>query len=205
VRSRLARGLLSAVLVLALVATFWMHRESLPSHALIAALAVGLGAVGRWASPRAAALTSVAAMLSTIGICVACERVAVSRIDAIASSRFPGDRTLDHVLSATPTQPLCWEVLVLATRGDRYTVRNAILSIAPRLLSVRDCPGVFPQPPVSSPRNASAPVPAIRLPPTPPRSAVNAPNSASILWLGEYSMSRSQLIGLVQKHCRAAA
>jgi inner membrane protein len=205
VRSRLARGLLSAVLVLALVATLWMHRGSLLSYAVIAALAVGLVAVGRLASPRAAALTSIAAMASIIGISVACARVAVSRIDAIASSRFPGDSTLDQVLSATPTHPLCWEVLVLATQGDRYTVRDAILSIAPELIPVSNCPTVFPQRPVSSARTSAGAARAIRLPPAPPRGTVNAPNSASILWLGEYSMSRSQLIELVAKHCRATA
>lgn len=205
VRSKPARWLLVLVLVLALAATLWMHRGSPLSYAVIMVIAAGLVAVGRWTSPRAAALTSAAAMLSIIGVSVACERIAVSRIDAIAASRFPGVRTLDHVFSATPTQPLCWEVLMLATEGDRYTVRDAVLSVAPGLLPVSQCPGVFPQRAPSAPRASLRPAPDVRLPPAPPRSRVDAPNSASIVWLGEYSMSRSRLIELVNERCRAAA
>ena len=205
VRSALARWLMVLVLVLALAATLWMHRGSPLSYAVIMVIAAGLVAVGRWTSPRAAALTSAAAMLSIIGVSVACERIAVSRIDAIAASGFPGVRTLDHVLSATPTQPLCWEVLMLTTEGDRYTVRDAVLSVAPGLLPVGRCPRVFPQRPPSAPRASLRPAPDVRLPPAPPTSRVDAPNSASLVWLGEYSMSRSRLAELVNEHCRAAA
>ncbi len=215
VRSPLARGVLSLALVLALGATFWMHRGSLLSCAVAVAVAAGLLAVGRWASPRAAALTSATAMVLIVGVSVACERVAVNRIDAIVGSRFPADRTLDRVLSATPTHPVCWEVLVLGAQGDRYIVRDAVLSIAPGLIPVGQCPTVFPQRPPSVSRDSARPdsVPAetaratraIRLPPAPPRSEVNVPNSAAIVWLGEYSMSRSQLVEVVREHCRAAA
>jgi inner membrane protein len=205
VRSGPARGAMSLVLVLALGATLWMHRGSLPSYAVTVAIALGLLAVGRWSSPRAAALTSATAMVLIVGVSVLCERVAVSRIDAIASSRFPADRTLDRVLSATPTRPLCWEVLLLGTEGDRYIVRDAVLSIAPGLLPVRQCPTVFPQRPPSAPRTSARPAPGVQGTPIPPRLPVNAPNSAAVLWLGEYSMSRSRLAELVDEHCRAAA
>jgi inner membrane protein len=135
----------------------------------------------------------------------------VRRIDGIANDSFPGYRTLDHVLTPTPTDPLCWDVLVLGTQGDRYAIRHAVLSIAPRLVSASRCPTLFPERPVTAPPDSrtggSTPrAPAgLSLPPAPPRSAVSVPDSASVLWLGQYSMSIAQLVQLVEAHCEAAA
>lgn len=211
VRSRLARVLLSLAAVAGLLGVGWMHRgEPLTCIAILAGT-LGLLGVGRWAADRAAALTSVAVMAGIIAISVACGAVARSRIDGVLAARFPGYRMLDRILMPTPAHPLCWEVLVLETRGDLYTVRDGALSITPGAIPIKRCPVVFPLRPPPGPEASRGeperPARASRLarPPRPPVLPVPAPDSSSTLWFGEYSMSRAQLVRLVDGNCDAAA
>src|SRR6185437_14887160 len=223
-RSWLARVLLSLAAIAGLLGVGWMHRgEPLACVAIVAAT-LGLLGLGRWASARAAALTSIAVMAGVITVSVACGSVAARRLDGVLAERFPGYRGIDRVLMPTPAYPLCWEVLVLDTRGDLYTVRDGVLSIAPDVVPISRCPTVFPQLPPPRPERSGAPLPpppctegtragtersagASRFarPPTPPMTPVPAPNSSSTLWFGEYSMSRAQLVRLVDGNCDAAA
>ena len=212
VRSRLARWLISLIVVAALGVSIWIHPEALLWDVSLAVVTGGLLAVGRHAAPRAAALTSATAMTLVIVISVACGRIAASRIETIANSSFAGDRALDHILTPTPTYPLCWDALTLTTRGDRYTVRHAVLSLAPELVAAAACPALQPQRQTNSPRHAAGSAAAARTsatplmrPEDPPRSRVDEPNSAAIFWLGQYSMSRRQLVRLFEEHCDAAA
>ncbi|HXR90577.1 MAG TPA: metal-dependent hydrolase [Steroidobacteraceae bacterium] len=193
VRSWLARVLLSLATMAGLLGVGWMHRGEPLSWVAIVAAALGLMAVGRWASARAAALTSVAAMAGVIAISVACGSVAATRIDGILAARFPGDRSIDRILMPTPAYPLCWEVLALQTRGDLYMVRDGVLSITPEVVPIGRCPVVFPRRPPA--RRQAAP----------PMTPVPAPNSPSTVWFGEHSMSRAQLVRLVDGNCDAAA
>jgi inner membrane protein len=218
-RSWLARVLLSLATMAGLLGVGWMHRGEPLSWVAIVAAGLGLMAVGRWASARAAALTSVAAMAGVIAVSVACGFVAASRIDGILAERFPGARSIDRILMPTPAYPLCWEVLALQTRGDQYTVRDGVLSITPDIVPIGRCPVVFPQRP--PPRPGSSRVPARSQPdagrersgrgprfvrqPAPPMTPAPAPNSPSTVWFGEYSMSRTQLVRLVDGNCDAAA
>ena len=210
VHSRVARVLMALVVLVAVAAAMWMHRGEPLVDLSIVVVALGLLVVGRHASPRAAALTSSAAMVVVIGVSLACGAAAATRADAIADSSFRGYRTLDHILTPTPTYPLCWELLLLQTRGDLYTVRRGLLSVAPGSVPVTHCPAVFPlRPPRSSSRTGvgttSDPGTNRLLPPSPLATPVAAPGSAAVLWLGEYSMSKSQLRRLVHDNCEAAA
>lgn len=216
-RSWPARVLLSLAAMAGLLGVGWMHRGEPLSVAAIVAATVGLLGVGRWASARGAALTSVAVMAGVVVISVACGSVAAGRIDGILAERFPGYRRIDRVLMPTPAYPLCWEALVLQTRGDLYTVRDGVLSITPGVVPIGRCPTVFPQRPPPRPEDSrvrSPPPPSAERsarasrfvrPPTPPMTPVPAPNSSSTLWFGEYSMSRAQLVRLVDGNCDAAA
>lgn len=208
-RSRLARCLIGVAVILALGISIWVHSGSLPWVACLATVTLALGVVGQRASPRTAALTSVAAMTLVAGVGLICGTVAARRIDDIAGSGFPGYRMLDHVLTPTLTQPLCWDAFVLASQGDRYVIRHAVLSIAPILVTAVQCAALAPQTrPASAPGEPVAPrerVPLRSGTPAPPKSRVDARDSASIFWLSEYSMSRAQLVGLVEEHCEAAA
>ncbi len=210
-RSQLARWLLSLAVALAVSLSIWVHGGApLWDVGSVAAAAV-LVLIGRNASPRAAALTSAGAMVLVVASSLVCAALAVRRIDAIASSLFPGERILDHVLTPTPTDPVCWDALVLTTQGDRYAVRHAVLSLVPQHVSASRCPQILLQRPPASPGGPPRSFPPQAPPargvptPTPPVSPVGLADSASIHWLDEYSMSRGQLVSLVQGHCDAAA
>jgi len=208
-RSRLARVLVGLAALAGLLGVGWMHRGEPLSYAAIVAATLGLLAVGRAAPARAAALTSATVMLAVITVSITCASVAAGRIDGIVGDRFPGYRRIDRITMPTPAHPLCWEVLVLQTRGELYTVRDGVLSIAPGLLPISHCPMVFPQRPPPRPEGggtgSSARVQRFIRPPTPPMTPVPVPNSSSTLWFGEYSMSRAQLLRLVDGNCAAAA
>jgi inner membrane protein len=222
VRSWLARVLLSLAVIAGLLGVGWMHRgEPLFAVAIVGAT-LGLLGVGRWASSRAAALTSVAVMAGVVVLSVACGSVAAGQIDGILAERFPEYRRIDRVLMPTPAYPLCWEVLVLQTRGDLYTVLDGVLSITPGVVPIGRCPTVFPQRPPPRPQSSpqrpppssggsragaerSARAARFVRPPTPPMTPAPAPDSSSTLWFGEYSMSRAQLVRLVDGNCDAAA
>jgi hypothetical protein len=96
---------------------------------------------------------------------------AARHADRLATTAFAQDRLIDHVLSPMPANPLCWDMLLLETQGDRYIARRAVLSIASRVIAAADCPAEH-----SPVRTA-------------PLSPVFSADSPEILWLGEFSMS----------------
>ncbi len=84
--------------------------------------------------------------------------------------------------------PLCWDVLLLETHGDRYAMRHGRLSNAPALIPADRCPSM------SVDGHTTAPL-----------TRVAALESAEIHWSGEFSMSKQRLGELVAMHCDAAA
>ena len=84
--------------------------------------------------------------------------------------------------------PLCWDVLLLETHGDRYSVRHGVLSNAPTLIPASRCPTILG----NWPATASF-------------ARVAAPESAGIHWLGEFEMSKTDLAQIVRGNCSAAA
>jgi inner membrane protein len=152
------------------------------------ALTVILLVVGSRAPARAAAITSAAAMLAVTATFVVSGQVAARTVTTLAATDFPGGRVIDHVLSPGPMNPLCWDVLLLEIRGDRYAVRHGVLSNAPVLLPASKCRTV------AGDRATSVPL-----------EKVAAPQTAAVHWFGEFEMSRSALAQLVASHCDAAA
>ena len=201
VRTAAARWLMSAVGLLAVGASVFIHSGAPLWQLSVVIAGAALLAAGRLASARDAALTSAAAMALVVGVALTCGTVAARRIETLANRQFPEYRTLDHILTPTPTEPRCWDALIVATRGDRYTVRHAILSLAPGVVAAAGCPEFALRRPTNPPRDAPG---ATSQPPAPVAHPVDAPDSAAIHWLGEYSMSRSQLVRLVREHCDAA-
>ncbi len=143
--------------------------------------------IGWRAAARTAALASAIAMLACTATFIAGGQLAARSVDAIAAADFRSDRIIDHVLSPGPLDPLCWSVLLLETNGDHYVVRRAVVSSTPALLSANRCPLSLGQPT------------------TVPMTAVVAPESAAIHWLGEFAMSRTELAQIVAGDCDAAA
>jgi hypothetical protein len=144
--------------------------------------------IGWRASARTAAIASAVAMLTVTAAFITGGYLAARHIDAIAAADFPADHVIDHVLSPGAMNPLCWDVLLLETHGDRYIARHGILSNLPALITAARCPTL----------SGSGPTVV-------PLAKVLAPESAAIHWLGEFEMSKTDLAQIVAGNCNAAA
>jgi len=182
-RTTTARVVLALILLVAGIAVLAVHRFGLLwwSAPLLAGLLVMLG---RRCSARAAALTSATLMLVIAAVFMTGRQVAASRIDALAHQHFPGVVTLDKVLSPNPTNPFCWDVLLVQSGNDSYVVRRGLLSIA--------------RPPLAA---SCSRLLAGRG--TAPLTPVSAAESPEMLWLGEFAATRSSLTSLVANDCAA--
>jgi inner membrane protein len=188
VRSTWVRAVIALALIAGLLLSVISHLVR-PAGCLAYGVATGtLLAAGRRASARTAALASAALAVGITAIFILAGQHVAGRVESLARTNFPGDLIIDHVLMPMPMNPLCWDVLLLATNADRYTIRHGAISSAPRLTAAATCPSI----PVD--RHTTAPL-----------TAVAASDSDEMHWSGEFSMSKSQLLRLVAAHCDAAA
>jgi inner membrane protein len=127
-------------------------------------------------------------MIAVTAAFVTAGQFAAHSVDSLAAADFPGDRIIDHVLTPSPLNPFCWDVLLLATRGDRYAVRHGVLSNAPALIRADRCPTLTGNRPTTA-----------------PMTRVSAADSAAMHWFGAFEMSKTRLAELVAGHCDAAA
>ncbi len=205
VRSALARVVLGLSLVAAMALCLVSHRVTPLWCAGLGLLILVLLVVGARASARTAAMTSAVVMLAVTAMFLVAGGVAARRVEALAASNFPADRLLDHVLTPAPMNPLCWDVLLLETSGDRYLVREGVLSNLPALVPAEHCPRLFGDRPATGPVRPSAAA-AAGTPAAPgPVSAPLRVGPGEIRWHGEFAMSRALLVKLVASHCDAAA
>lgn len=186
VRTRWARVALCLVLLLALGIGGLLHRDLPLWLACALPLVAAMLFVGRRYSARAAALTSAVAIVCVTAVFLVSGRVAARDVAAFAATNFPRESTVDHVLSPLPSNPLCWNVLLLQEAGEQYVVRQGVVAVAPSLLAAGRCPtlplGVQVTAPYQRPRTAS---------------------SASVRWQGELVMDRSRLAAIVAENCEA--
>lgn len=191
--ARAARVAMALVLVAALAAVVYVdHRQWLWCIVLIATTVLLL-MLGRRLAPRQASWLSAGLMLAITAVNVLAAAAAARAVAAIATRAFPGDVTVDHVLTPAPTNPLCWDVLLVQTSPDRYSVRHGTVTIAAQLLSAQHCPRVVDAGQTTAP-----------LRPVHPAAADEPESGRAISWIGEFSMSRALLPMLAQQHCDAA-
>lgn len=185
-RSIVARILIGLVLAAAIAL-------SVRSGMVPTALCVALGAlmlillfVASRASPQMAASLGIATTLGVTIVFIAAGALAAHRVESLAASRFPSAQTLDHVLTPMPANPFCWDLILLQRQGDNYTARHAMLSLAPSLMSVKDCPV-----------RAGERQTASRMKPV-------AADESGIRWLADYWTSVAALRASVRSSCIAA-
>jgi inner membrane protein len=186
VKSLWARIFVGFALLAALAANVVMHLAQPAWYIAVVLLTIALLVVGKRASARTAALTSAAATVGVTAMFIFAGQAAAHRVEAIAAQDFPSETGIDRVLSPSPTNPLCWDVLLLQSGGGRYIARHAMLANAPSLLAADRCLGVF--------EGQST---------TAPMTAVRAPASRAVRWLGEFSMPDDRLASLVAQDCEA--
>jgi inner membrane protein len=185
--STIARILLGLVLLAAVVASIV---SGLVPRAIYESLIGFIGLmlwIGWRGQVRTAALASAAAVIVLTVSFIVAGHIAARRVESMASAEFPAARMIDDVLTPMPEDPLCWDVLVLQTTGDRYISRRATLALAPALIPANRCGGF-----------------SIDRRTLPPQTEAAVRDAAAIRWR-EFSMSRAALAALVASHCDAAA
>jgi inner membrane protein len=188
VRTVLARIVVAIAVVLALVANTYMHLAQPAWWIGAIAMTVALLIAGKRSSPRAASLTSAALILCVTAVFLGGGYAASNRVEAMAATRFPGEKSIDHVLSPAPTNPFCWDLLLVQSGDGRYTVRHGVLSNAPALIPSGKCQPIF-----AGQRT------------TAPMSPVQMPSTDEVRWLGEFSISEARLASVMERSCDALA
>ncbi|MBQ5962084.1 metal-dependent hydrolase [Massilia sp. ZL223] len=133
------------VLLAAAFAAFaWMGFLQWGSLVLLAGVAGAVMLAAR-RSGTAALVTAVLACIGFIGVQALGAHLARAQIRAELAQRDPGGRVLDLPLSAFPSNPLCWAFATVSddAGAGSYAVRVGVLSLAPDLNPVSQCPARF--------------------------------------------------------------
>lgn len=187
-RSRVTRSLVALVLVVG-VGLSWFSGLVPPAHAAVLTLVtVGLAVVGRRASARTALGCGIAMWLAVTAVYGVTGRMADTRVDALLADGFPAERTLDTVLTPSPVDPFCREVLTVSLDGDRYVARSALHSLLPAWMPADRC---------AQRRLATTP--------TAPLVPVARPATDEVVWVGELSIARTVPVTLAQDYCAVSA
>jgi inner membrane protein len=115
-------------------------------------------------------------------------QLAARRVEALAATTFPGARSIDHVLTPMPANPLCWEVMLVQTQDEVVVARRMMLALAPALIPAHGC--------LSR---------SLDLPSSAPLERVRADDSAELHWYGEVVTGIEGLKSRVATDCEAAA
>jgi inner membrane protein len=187
-RTRLARFIVVGVLGIGIgLALFSGLVPRLPAIALIVVIAAMLLLAWR-ATPRKALLAGVALWLAVTAMFVVSSQVTARRIDSFAATLFPGERSVDHVLTPMPSNPLCWEVMLVQTQDQAMIARRTMLALAPSLIPADAC--------LSR---------SLTIPSSAPLERVHAADTAELHWYGEIATDLDRLRRRVATDCEAAA
>ncbi|HKQ85051.1 MAG TPA: metal-dependent hydrolase [Steroidobacteraceae bacterium] len=188
-RSTCARGLV----VLALVAGIWLglgtQMVPWPLLGAFIVLSAVMLYVGYKLSPPRAAVTGVIVWLAFTAMFLSAGATAEARLHAALRRAMPTEPLLDAMRSPMPMNPVCWEVMLVQSRdAASFSVRRAVLSLAPDWIPASTCP-----------------TRGLNLPTSAPLRAVSVPDNGELQWHGELIMSRIALRQLARQRCEAHA
>jgi inner membrane protein len=182
---RVARGLLSLILVLGLVLA-WRVDQVTTGAAIVltagAALSVGLARALRPAPRIAAAIALWVAVTLTMAAGAAAARGTVVRAVRDAD---PSAEVLDVVVTPQPANPLCTTAITVERSGATYRVATARVSGAPSLADVSGCGG----------RDGAGPM----------FRASARRSTAAVQWDTEWTAPHAELATLARESCPALA
>jgi inner membrane protein len=133
-------GLLGAALLWCADAGF-LHWSSLMLLALVG-LAVGVVSGRAGPEARRGLLAGLGACLAFVAIQGAGSARGVHTLDAELRKRDPASELVDASMTAYPANPLCWNFVAIERNeaAGIYRLRRGVLSLAPALLDVGQCP-----------------------------------------------------------------
>mgnify|MGYP003763838047 CR=1 FL=1 len=188
VRSTTAKVFISLVLAVGVLLSFTTGLVPRGASVALLAFTIAMLAAGKLMQPSHVLKLSIALWLSINAAFGASSAIARDRAQAIASRTFSEGELLDIVLTPLPVNPVCWQVQFVHSDAEASFVRQALLSIAPKLMSAAACPGRSP----SAERTA-------------PNSPIAAASNEAIVWGGETRTPHRLLASALERDCQAGA
>ena len=173
-----------AALVVIGIGLCWL-RELVPRSMALAVtlIAVLTALAARRAAPSTRVLVSAGATFAVTMTFMAAHSVAQGVVERAVARNFPRAVTHDTVLTPMPADPLCFQVVVVQTEGERYVARTGMVATVPSLLSSSECP-------FDSWATPTAPSSPVRVAPQP-----------ELYWVREFSAPLSELRSLSRENC----
>ena len=187
-RSRTVRVLIGLLLVAGVGLSWFSGLVPASLAAILTVLTLGLAAIGRFASARAALVSGLVAWLAVTTTFMTASHSASTRVAALLADAFPSARTLDIVLTPLPANPVCREVLAVQTSGDMYVVRRGFHSLVPGWMPADQCAGI------SRLRGGTAEF-----------DPISQPATDEVVWTGELTMPADLLANLANEYCAVDA
>lgn len=196
-RTQAARIFVASLLAVAVAVSFGGGVVPIVFVVALALLALTMLFIGYRAAPRTALIAGIAVWFGVTAGFAAARAAADRQIEAFVSQEFTAMNTLDRALTPMPANPVCWDVMLALTDGDRYVIRHGTWSLAPTWMSAQQCPGrdLF--------RNITAPISPMPISPMPVSAMPDA--NTTVRWRGEIIMPRDQVAQLAASSCEAAA
>jgi inner membrane protein len=184
-RYRVARGLLSLILLMGLVLAW---RVDLVTTGAAAALTAGAAlsiVLARWLRPGTRIAAAVAGWVAVTLVMGAGSARAHEVVLRAVSDADPGTEVLDVVVSPLPANPICTSVITIERSGGTYRVVTARVSGAPAVTPVTRC----------SSRGGAGPLfrPSAR------------PSTPAVRWDAEWTAPHAELAALARESCPAHA
>ena len=130
-----------------------------PSFAALLLIGVVCGAAQRRAGAggRAGLLLALGVSVGFIGVQGVASHVGRERIAAALHGADPSSRVLDVVMTAFPSQPLCWSYISVESNeaAGSYRLRRGVASVAPQWLAPLNCPVALVESPSAQALSAS--------------------------------------------------
>lgn len=187
-RTPTARFAIFLLMATAIGLIFFSGMVPRPVAVIYSLVAVAMLLIGRRAQPHVALAAGITLWLGATLMFVVTSQVARTRIDAAVAQQFPDSELLDRIVTPMPSNPLCWEIMLVQRENDAAMLRRAMLTLAPSLLSADQC--------LSR---------SLGLPVTAPLAPVARENSDELHWYGQIGTPLDQLISVAKTNCAAAA
>jgi inner membrane protein len=187
VQSHWLRLLIGATVAAALLLLFSSELLAPPLRVFLVAAMLGGLLLGHYCNPRTALLAAGTVWVAVTAVFLVAHGFAARTVQEFAARTDPDAVLLDHVLTPLPSNPLCWEVILVQLRAEQYRLRRATLALAPQWVTAADCPN----------RDLETAVSA-------PLTAARTPSSPQWQWFGEFRAERGELAKLVDTRCEAA-
>lgn len=187
-RTQPAKILVAALLAVAIAASFGSGLVPIVFVVALTLLTLVMLLIGYRAARRTALIAGITVWVGVTAGFAAARAATDRQVEAFVAQELPGMNTLDRALTPMPANPVCWDVMLALTDGDRYLIRHATWSLARGWISAQQCPGrdLF--------RNITAPI-----------TPVSDTSAMTVHWRGEIIMPRDQIAQLAATNCAAAA